>query len=109
MNTLQTVFNRMSNVHLGRSKVTVAYAEDRDSARALQQDIIDQLDDWDHVDTGQLQASVSVNKVGDEYAVKVVDYGVYVHGYDKERTGTSYLEDAANSSIIDGYSVDLVV
>ena len=109
MSTLQTVFNRMADVHLGRSKITVAYAGDIDSARALQQDIINEIDAYDHIVSGDLQNSVSVKKEGSEYAVKVLDYGVYVHGYDKERTGTSYLEDAANNSLIDGYDVDLVV
>jgi hypothetical protein len=109
-NTQQRVWDRMSQVYLGANrKVTVAYASDLDSARALQQDIISEIDAYDHIITGDLQRSVSVKKEGSEYAVRTLEYGIYVNGYDREKSGRGYIDDAVDNSLLDGYDVDIAI
>ncbi len=109
-NTQQRVWDRLSQVYLGANRnVTVAYAADIDSARALQQDIINEIDAYDHIITGDLQRSVSVKKEGSEYAVRTLEYGIYVNGYDREKSGRGYIDDAVDNSLLDGYDVDIAI
>jgi hypothetical protein len=96
-------------VQLGRSKVTVAYAGDLDSARALQQDIINEIDAYDHIVSGDLQNSVSIKKEGSEYAIKTLDYGVFVNGYDREKFGDGFIDDAVNNALLDNYDVEIAI
>ncbi len=85
-------------------------APDRDTALELKQNIIDEIDFYDHNQTGRLENSIGVRKVGDEYGVTAVDYAKYVNGRDRENDGQGFIDAAVQQTIIDtGEDVILLV
>lgn len=93
-----------------RAKEVVAMAGDRESADNLKQHVIDEMEAFDHVDTGKLQNSVGVrNMGGGEYGITMEDYGVYVNGYDRETTGEGFIDAAVNQALIDGDDVEILI
>jgi hypothetical protein len=105
MTTLERVFDRMS-IELGRRKDTIAYCEDRDTAQVLAMDIRDEIEAFDHVDTGRMLDSISVGRSGDSdlpYAVKGIDYLKYVNGRDRENFGGGFVDAAVDSTTSSGY------
>jgi hypothetical protein len=88
---------------LGRkSKDIIAVAESREMAEEIKQNVIDQLDFYDHNVTGNLENSIGVRPLGDgEFGVTAADYAKYVNGRDREATGTGFVDDAVNQAIID--------
>jgi hypothetical protein len=89
INTQKSVFSRMA-VELGRrSKDIIAIAGDRDSA---------------------LLNSINVVPIGGgDFAVKAIDYGKYVNGYQREVDGAGFIDDGVTAAQIDGYDVDVVI
>jgi len=88
---------------LGRKpKDVIAIAESRAMAEEIKQNVIDQLDIYDHNDTGTLENSISVRPLGGgEFGVTAAEYAKYVNGYDREKTGTGFVDDAVNQAILD--------
>ena len=88
---------------LGRKpKDVIAVAESRQMAEEIKQNVIDQLDFYDHNDTGTLENSIAVRPLGGgEFGVTAADYAKYVNGYDREATGTGFIDDAVNQAILD--------
>ena len=88
---------------LGRKpKVIIAVAESREMAEEIKQNVIDQLDFYDHNVTGNLENSISVRPLGGgEFGVTAVDYAVYVNGRDRENTGSGFVDDAVNQATLD--------
>ena len=93
-----------------RAKEVVAMAGDRESADNLKQHVIDEMEAFDHVDTGKLQNSVGVRNLGGgDYGITMEDYGVYVNGYDRETTGEGFIDAAVNQALIDGDDVEILI
>ena len=88
-------------VVLGTVKDVLAVTDDRDTAEELKQNLIDQSDLYDHNQTGRMENSFKVRKAGDEFEVTGVDYAKYVNGYDRESTGTGFIDDAVSQTILD--------
>ena len=88
---------------LGRKpKDVIAVAESRKMAEEIKQNVIDQLDFYDHNKTGTLENSIAVRPLGGgEFGVTANDYTKYVNGYDREATGTGFIDDAVNQAILD--------
>lgn len=88
---------------LGRKpKDVIAIAESREMAEEIKQNVIDQLDVYDHNVTGKLENSIAVRPLGGgEYGVTAAEYAKYVNGYDREKTGTGFVDDAVNQAILD--------
>jgi hypothetical protein len=100
----------LEQAHLAKQKDIVAMAPDRDTALELKQNIIDEIDFYDHNQTGRLENSIGVRKVGDEYGVTAVDYAKYVNGRDRENDGQGFIDAAVQQTIIDtGEDVILLV
>ena len=95
--------NLNKNEALGRKpKDVIAVAESRQMAEEIKQNVIDQLDFYDHNDTGTLENSIAVRPLGGgEFGVTAADYAKYVNGYDREATGTGFVDDAVNQEILD--------
>ncbi len=108
INTTKSVFARMQ-VELGRrSKDIVAIAGDRDSAEAAAMSIKDEIEFRDNIQTGALLNSITAVPIGGgEYAVKAIDYGKYVNGYQREVDGAGFIDDGVNAAILDGYDVEV--
>ena len=93
-----------------RAKEVVAMAGDRESADNLKQHVIDEMEAYDHVDSGKLQNSVGVRNLGGgEYGITMEEYGIYVNGYDRESTGEGFIDSAINQSLIDGDDVEILI
>ena len=93
-----------------RAKEVVAMAGDRESANNLKQYVIDEMEAFDHVDTGTLQNSVGVRSLGGgEYGSTMEEYGVYVNGYDREAMGEGFIDVAVNQALIDGDDVEILI
>jgi hypothetical protein len=93
-------------IELGRSKDIIAYCEDRDTAQVLAMDIRDEIEAFDHIDTGRMIRSISVGRSGDPdlpYAVKGIDYLKYVNGRDRENFGGGFVDAAVDSTMSSGY------
>jgi len=100
----QTYLNKLNQfVDLGRKpKDVIAVAESREMAEEIKQNVIDQLDFYDHNVTGNLENSIGVRPLGDgEFGVTAADYAKYVNGYDREKTGAGFVDDAVNEAILD--------
>ena len=104
------VLDRMEKL-AAAAKDVIAVAPDRETARELQQNVIDAIDFYDHNVTGQMENSIGVRPMGGgEYGVTAVDYAKYVNGYDREATGTGFIDDAVNQTILDtGEHIDILV
>jgi Ca2+-binding EF-hand superfamily protein len=88
---------------LGRKpKDIIAVAESRTMAEEIKQNVIDQLDIYDHNNTGTLENSIGVRPLGNgEFGVTAAEYAKYVNGYDREKTGTGFVDDAVNQALLD--------
>jgi hypothetical protein len=97
------VLARINTVDLGRKpKDIIAIAESRAMAEEIKQNVIDQLDFYDHNVTGNLENSIAVRPLGGgEFGVTAADYAKYVNGYDREKFGTGFIDDAVNEAILD--------
>ena len=96
-------------VELGQRKDVIAYAGDRDSAQAIAQDVRNEIETFDHIDTGRMLNSVTATVRGGEHVVTAVDYAKYVNGYDRESDGAGFIDDAVNNAILDGYDGEVAV
>ena len=99
----QTYLNKLNQfVDLGRKKEIIAIAESREMAEEIKQNVIDQLDFYDHNVTGNLENSIGVRPLGNgDFGVTAADYAKYVNGYDREKTGAGFVDDAVNQAILD--------
>lgn len=88
---------------LGRKpKDVLAIADSKELADEIKQNVIDQIDFYDHNQTGTLENSIAVRpNGGGDYAVTGVDYAKYVNGRDRESFGTGFVDDAVNEALID--------
>ena len=103
-NAFKSYYNQLNKyTELGRKpKDVIAVAESRQMAEEIKQNVIDQLDFYDHNDTGTLENSIAVRPLGGgEFGVTAADYAKYVNGYDREATGTGFIDDAVNQAILD--------
>ena len=103
-NAAKSYYNQLNKyTELGRKpKDVIAVAESREMAEEIKQNVIDQLDVYDHNVTGKLENSIAVRPLGGgEYGVTAAEYAKYVNGYDREKTGTGFVDDAVNQAILD--------
>jgi hypothetical protein len=103
-NASKSYYNQLNKyTELGRKpKDVIAVAESRVMAEEIKQNVIDQLDFYDHNNTGTLENSIAVRPLGNgEFGVTAVEYAKYVNGYDREKTGTGFVDDAVNQAILD--------
>ena len=103
-NALKSYTNQLNKyAELGRKpKDVIAVAESREMAEEIKQNVIDQLDFYDHNVTGNLENSIGVKSLGGgEFGVTAADYAKFVNGYDREATGTGFVDDAVNQAILD--------
>ena len=105
------LFDQMERHELAAStKAVVAIADGRDAADNLKQYVVDEIEAYNHVDTGKLQRSVGVRNLGDgQYGITMEEYGIYVNGYDREKEGEGYLDTAINQALLDGDDVEILV
>ena len=105
------MLDQLEKMELARkAKEVVAMAGDRESADNLKQHVIDEMEAYDHVDSGKLQNSVGVRNLGGgEYGITMEEYGIYVNGYDRESTGEGFIDSAINQSLIDGDDVEILI
>jgi hypothetical protein len=92
------------SVELGAPrKTTVAIAEDRDAAEVVAENIRENIEIEQHIQTGRLLDSVSVTPAGGgEFAVKTVYYGPYVNAK------SGFITDAVDAAVLDGYAAEEV-
>lgn len=108
-NTSKSVYSRMQ-VELGRPKKDIiAYAEDRDAAIAVAQSIREEVENYDHVNTGKMLDSITPTVRDGEHVVTAVDYLKYVNGRDKEAGEAGFVQDGVNQAILDGYDAEVAV
>lgn len=103
-NTLKSYHNNLNKyAELGRKpKDIIAVAESKEMAEEIKQNVIDQLDFYDHNNTGTLENSIGVRPLGGgEYGVTAADYAKYVNGYDREKFGNGFVDDAVNQAVLD--------
>ena len=104
------MLDQLEKAHLAKQKDIVAVAPDRDTALELKQNIIDEIDAFDHNVTGTMENSIGVRKMGDEYGVTAIDYAKYVNGRDRENEGQGFIDAAVQQTILDtGEDVILLV
>jgi len=105
------VLDQLEKMEMARqAKVVVAVAGDRESADNLKQHVIDEIEAYDHIQTGKLQRSVGVRNLGDgEYGITMEEYGIYTNGYDRESTGEGFIDSAINQSLLDGDDVEILI
>ena len=104
------ILSAVEQEHLAAAKDVLAIVPDRDTALELKQNIIDEIDLFDHNVTGRMENSIGVRKIGDEYGVTGIHYTKYVNGRDREIDGEGFLDAAANQTILDtGEEVQLLV
>jgi hypothetical protein len=104
------ILDQLERMELATTKDVVAMAPDRDTALELKQNIIDEIEVFDHNVTGRMENSIGVRKMGDEYGVTAVDYAKYVNGRDRENDGQGFIDAAVQQTIIDtGEDVILLV
>jgi hypothetical protein len=110
INTQKSVFKRLQ-VELGRrSKDVIAIAGDRDSAEAAAMSIRDEIEFRDNIQTGALLNSITTVPIGGgEFAVKAIDYGKFVNGYQRTEDGNGFIDDGVAAAQLDGFDVDVVI
>lgn len=109
-NTQKSVFSRMAT-ELGRkTKDIIAIAQDRDSAEAAAESIRQEIEFRENIQTGALLNSITAVPIGGgEYAVKAIDYGKYVNGYQREVDGAGFIDDGVAAAQLDNYDVEVNV
>ena len=104
------ILDQLERMELATTKDVVAMAPDRDTALELKQNIIDEIEIFDHNVTGRMENSIGVRKMGDEYGVTAVDYAKYVNGRDRENDGQGFIDAAVQQTILEtGEDVILLV
>jgi hypothetical protein len=106
----QTYLDKLNKfVDLGRKpKDVIAIADSRAAAEEVKQNVIDQLDFYDHNVTGNLENSIGVRPLGNgDFGVTAADYAKYVNGYDREATGAGFVDDAVNQAVLDGFDAEI--
>lgn len=104
------LLDRLEKMELAKRKDVIATAEDRAAADNLKQYVIDEIEAFNHVDTGKLQNSIGVRDLGNgEYGVTAVDYAKYVNGRDRESGGEGFIDVAVNQARLDGDDVESLV
>ena len=105
------MLDQLEKMEMARqAKEVVAMAGSREEAENLKQYVVDEMQAFDHVDTGKLQNSVGVRNLGDgDYGITMEQYGVYVNGYDRESTGEGFIDAAVNQALIDGDDVEILI
>ena len=104
------VLDQLERAHLAKQKDIVAMAPDKDTALELKQNIIDEIEVFDHNVTGKMENSIGVRKMGDEYGVTAIDYAKYVNGRDRENEGQGFIDVAVQQTILDtGEDIQLLV
>lgn len=96
---------------LGRkTKDIIAIAQDRDSAEAAAESIRQEIEFRENIQTGALLNSITAVPIGGgEYAVKAIDYGKYVNGYQREVDGAGFIDDGVAAAQLDNYDVEVNV
>jgi hypothetical protein len=100
MTTLERVFSRIS---LASEKDTLAFCEDRDAAIVVTQNIKDNIEMENLIDTGRMYESIRPRRSGDEWVVE----GIYYTKYNNGRFGI--VDDAVADANIDGYGSELAI
>jgi hypothetical protein len=106
-NPVQSYFNKLDRYQeLGRKpKDTLVRTSTREAAEIVAENIVSEIANRGHVQTGKLVDSISIVKEGPRsFDVKGVDYAKYVNGYGQESDGTGFIDDAVDNAIADGYS-----
>ena len=104
------MLDQLEKMQLAATKDILAVVPDRDTALELKQNIVNEIEVFDHTVTGRMENSIGVRKLGDEYAVTGVDYTKYVNGRDRDNDGQGFLDIAANQTMLDtGEEVQLLV
>ena len=96
---------------LGRKpKDILVVADSKELAEEIKQNMIDEADFAGHNNTGTMENSFSVSKIGkDEYAIKGVDYTKYVNGYDRE-VGQGFVDVAVDTALLDlGGDAEIII
>ena len=107
-NPTKSAFRRMTQ-ELGARKDTLVIAEDADAAQVIAENIRQEIEAYDHVDTGRMLNSINATKRGGEDVVVGAEYTKYVNSNDQAKGEAGFLNDAVNSAIIDGYDGTVVV
>lgn len=95
------VLDRLEKMEMARTKDVLAIVPDRDTAEELRQNIIDEIDLRDHNQTGTMENSIGVRKMGDEYGVTGIHYTKYVNSNDRLNDGSGFIDDAADQTMLD--------
>ena len=103
MDILQSIYNRLFEIRMASRKDIVAYADDADSAQVIAQNIRDNIEFYDHIDTGAMINSIKATKRGSQHVVTAIDYAKYVNA----RSG--FIDEAVNEAILDGYDGELAL
>jgi hypothetical protein len=106
--TNKSVFKRMTQ-ELGARKDTLVIAEDADAAQVIAENMRQEIEVYDHVDSGRLLNSINATKRGGEDVVVGAEYAKFVNGYDKEKGESGFVQDAVDRAILDGYNGEAVV
>ena len=107
-NPTKSAFKRMSQ-ELGVVKETLIVAEDAEAAQVIAENVRQELENYDHVNTGRLLNSINATKRNGEDVVVGREYAKFVNSNDQAKGEAGFLNDAVNSAIIDGYDGTVVV
>lgn len=95
------MLDQLEKMELARTKDVLAVVPDRETALELKQNIIDEIEVFDHNVSGRMENSIGVRKMGDEYGVTGVDYTKYVNSRDRENEGQGFIDVAAQQTMLD--------
>lgn len=107
-NPTKSVFKRMS-IELGMRKDILVITEDADAAQVVAQNMRDEIELLDHVDSGKMLNSITATVRDGENVVTGVTYAKYVDGYDQEKGEQGFIQPAVDAAILDGYYAEKVV
>ena len=95
------VLDQLERMEMARAKDVLAVVPDRDTAEELRQNIIDEIDVYNHNQTGTMENSIGIRKMGDEYGVTGIHYAKYVNSNDRLNEGEGFIDSAANQTMLD--------
>ncbi len=107
-NATKSAFKRMTQ-ELGLKKDILVTTEDADAAQVVAQNMRDEIEASDHVDTGKMINSITATVRNGENVVTGVDYAKYVDGRDQEKGEQGFIQPAVDAAILDGYNAEKVV
>lgn len=107
-NPTKSAFKRMTQ-ELGARKDTLVIAEDADAAQVIAENMRQEIEAYDHVDTGRMLNSINATKRAGEDVVVGAQYAKYVNGRDKESGESGFVQDAVDRAILDGYNGEAIV